>query len=207
MRRLVLPIILILSLVTLLVLTGCGKKQAEEQQPQQAMPQNMPPQQEMHSGPSNAAAGIHWTVPSAWQEQGQRAMRVATYSIPAAGGQGDPGECAVFFFGRGEGGDVEANISRWVSQFEKPGEAQRTSKTVDGMAVTMVRVGGTYLAPSGPMMQSSGKKEGYKLLGAIIAAPEGSVFFKFTGPAKVVDGAEKEFMGMIDTIAKIQKAS
>jgi hypothetical protein len=207
MRRFVLPITMILSLTILLALTGCGKKQAEEQQQQQAMQQNMPPQQEIHQGPANSAAGIHWTVPSAWQEQAQRSMRIATYGIPAVGGQGDGGECAVFFFGRGEGGDVEANINRWISQFEKPGDAQRSTRTVDGMPVTLVRIAGTYLAPSGPMMQSSGKKDNYKLLGAIISAPEGSVFFKFTGPAKVVDASENDFNALINSIAKVQKVS
>ncbi len=206
MVRILRACLMILPVIALLI-SGCGKKQGEEQQ-QPASQQGTPMegQQELRQGPSNAVAGIHWTAPSSWKELPARQMRVATYSV--SGSQGtDPAECAVFYFGRGEGGDVEANIGRWVSQFEHPGEALRSVKTVDGMNVTLVKVGGTYLAPAGPMMQSQGKKENYKLLGAIVTAPEGSVFFKFTGPAAVIDGAEKDFNSLIESIAKQTKVS
>ena len=71
------------------------------------------------------------------------------------------------------------------------------------MKVTLVQVAGAYLAPAGPMMQSSGKKENFRLLGAIVEGPEGSVFYKFTGPAKTVSGAEGEFSAMVESLAKI----
>ncbi len=188
----------------LLLTAGCGKKQDETAQ--QNMPQQGMQQGEIRQGPSNAAAGIRWTAPSSWKELPARQMRIVTYSVPAKG-RSDAGECGVFFFGRGEGGDVEANIGRWVSQFENPGQAVRSVKTVDGMNVTLVKVGGTYLAPAGPMMQSQGKKPNYKLVGAIVDAPDGSVFFKFIGPAETVDAAEKDFNALIDSITKQSKVS
>jgi hypothetical protein len=52
------------------------------------------------------------------------------------------------------------------------------------------------------MMESQGKKENYRLLGAIVEAPEGLVFFKFTGPAKTIGASEAEFDAMIGTMAK-----
>jgi hypothetical protein len=201
--------LLTIALIALcgLLITGCSKKQEADQQ-QTGMPQGaqQPAQPELRQGPSNAVAGIHWTAPSPWKELPARQMRVVTYGV-AGQGDGEGAECAVFYFGHGEGGDVEANIGRWVSQFEKPGDAVRSTKTVDGMNVVLVKVAGTYLAPAGPMMQSSGKKENYKLFGAIVSAPEGSVFFKFTGPAKVLDGAEKDFNALIESIAKQAKVS
>jgi hypothetical protein len=206
MFRTTLLMIALLSL-SLLLITGCSKKQEADQQ-QSGMPQGAPQsaQPEMRQGPSNAVAGIHWSAPSSWKELPARQMRVVTYGVPAQG-DGEGAECAVFYFGHGEGGDVEANIGRWVSQFDHPGEAVRSTKTVDGMNVVLVKVGGTYLAPAGPMMQSSGKKDNYKLFGAIVTAPEGSVFFKFTGPAAVLDGAEKDFNALIESIAKQAKIS
>jgi hypothetical protein len=129
-------------------------------------------------------------------------MRVATYSIPAAEGDAEGGECAVFYFGSDQGGDVAANIQRWVTQFENPSGPDQSASEIQGMKVTSVKIAGTYLAPSGPMMQSAGKKENYKLLGAIVEAPEGSVFFKFTGPAKTVDAASDKFNKMIQSIVK-----
>jgi hypothetical protein len=152
---------------------------------------------------TGSVAGIHWSIPKRWTEQGQRPMRVATYTIPAAEGDAETGECAVFYFGNDQGGTVDQNIERWIGQFETGGVPARTRKDVNGMKVTLVQVAGAYLAPAGPMMQSSGKKENFRLLGAIVEGPEGSVFYKFTGPAKTVSGAEGEFSAMVESLAKI----
>lgn len=153
-------------------------------------------------GTGSAVAGVRWTVPTRWIEQAARQMRVATYAVPRASGDPEDGECAVFFFGSGQGGDVESNIDRWVAQFENAGTPSRSSHETAGMRVDRVEVRGTYLAPAGPMMQSTGKKENFKLLGAIVAAPEGSVFFKFTGPARTVEAAGSEFDALINSITK-----
>jgi hypothetical protein len=152
---------------------------------------------------TGSVAGIHWSLPKRWSEQGQRPMRVATYSIPAAEGDAETGECAVYYFGKDQGGTVDQNIERWISQFETGGVPARSGKDVNGMKLTLVQVAGAYLAPAGPMMQSSGKKDNFRLLGAIVEGPEGLVFYKFTGPAKTVAGAEGEFNAMVESLAKI----
>jgi hypothetical protein len=127
-------------------------------------------------------------------------MRAATYTVPAAHGDVEGGECAVFYFGGDQGGDVEANIARWVGQFENPDKPERSTKEVGSLKVSLVKVAGTFLAPGGPMMQSQGKKEKFRLLGAIVEAPQGSVFFKFTGPANTVAAAEEEFDELIESL-------
>ena len=152
---------------------------------------------------TGSAAGIRWAIPKRWTEQGQRPMRVATYSIPAVERDPESGECAIFYFGNDQGGTVDQNIERWIGQFETSGVPARSRKEVHGMKVTLVQVAGAYLAPSGPMMQSTGKKENFRLLGAIVEGPEGSVFYKFTGPAKTVSEAEGEFNAMVESLAKI----
>jgi hypothetical protein len=155
---------------------------------------------------SHEAAGVRWTAPANWKIQPARAMRVATYSVPAAEGDAEDGECAVFFFGAGQGGDVESNIRRWIGQFQqpdgKPSEeaAERGEKTIAGLKVTTLKLDGTYLASAGPMAPAQGKKPGYRLLGAIVEAPAGAVFFKFTGPAKTLAAAEADFNGMIGSL-------
>jgi hypothetical protein len=128
-------------------------------------------------------------------------MRVATYAVPAAKGS-EPGECAVFFFGAGQGGSTEANVERWSRQFEGTPKPERTSTDVAGLPVTRVQLAGTYLAPGGPMMQSTGKKAGYRLLGAIVEAPQGNVFFKLTGPAPTVASALPGFDALVASIRK-----
>jgi hypothetical protein len=147
------------------------------------------------------AAGVKWTVPASWKLEAARPMRVATYAIPAAAGA-EAGECGVFFFGKGQGGGVDENLNRWVSQFEGGAPPKKSEKTVGGWKVHLVDVSGTYLAPGGPMMQSQGKKPGYRLLGAIVEAPNGMVFFKSTGPAATIAKAQADFDRMIGSLAK-----
>jgi hypothetical protein len=147
------------------------------------------------------AGGIEWKVPARWKAGAGSAMRVATYSVPAAKGA-EAGECAVFFFGPGQGGDVDSNVERWGRQFEGAPKPEKTTTTVAGLRVTRAQVAGTYLAPGGPMMQSQGKKAGYRLLGAIVEGPQGNVFFKLTGPAASVAAAEGDFEALVASLRK-----
>ncbi len=147
-------------------------------------------------------AGLKWGVPSRWLVEGQRPMRAATYNIPASEGDSENAECAVFYFGNDQGGTIDANIDRWVGQFEQASAPDRGSKDVNGMKVTTVAISGSYLAPSGPMMMPTGKKDNYKLVGAIVEGPQGSVFYKLTGPKKTVDASTAEFDALIGSIRK-----
>jgi hypothetical protein len=184
---------ILIAAAALLTLASCGKKQEEQQKAEQPYIQ-----QEV----SSSVAGIRWAVPGRWREQGARPMRVATYTIPAAEADTEAAECAVFYFGSKEGGDVDMNVKRWISQFENAKISDNATKEINDLDVTLVQISGTYLAPGGPMMQSQGKKENYRLLGAIVKAPEGSVFFKLTGPLKTVSAAETEFNSLIQSFAK-----
>ncbi len=147
------------------------------------------------------SAGVKWTVPASWKLAAGRPMRVATYTIPAAPGA-ETAECGVFFFGSGQGGGVDENINRWLAQFEGGSAPKKSEKTVGGLKVHLVDVSGTYLAPGGPMMQSQGKKPGYRLLGAIVEAPQGMVFFKCTGPAATIAKAQADFGRLIGSLSK-----
>jgi hypothetical protein len=53
------------------------------------------------------------------------------------------------------------------------------------------------MAPPG-----AAKKPGYRLLGAIVEAPEGPVFFKLTGPAKTVAVAKADFEKMLSSLSR-----
>jgi hypothetical protein len=154
------------------------------------------------AAPAAGAGGVKWSVPKAWADQpGSSTMRVATYRVPAAKGA-EAGEVAVFFFGPGQGGTVDANVERWSKQFEGTPAAERSAKRVNGLAVSLVRLAGTYLAPGGPAMQSQGKKPDYRLLGAIVEAPEGLVFLKLTGPAATVAAAQADFDALVASLTK-----
>ena len=154
---------------------------------------------------TGTAGGARWTIPARWTEQPSRAMRVATYTVPGVKGA-EAAECGVFFFGAGRGGSVEENISRWSAQFEGSPKPKSTTIQVHGMVVHRVDVSGTYLSPGGPMMQSQSPKPHYRLLGAIVEAPSGLVFFKCVGPADTVAAAEKEFDALIGSVDKAGSA-
>ena len=190
--------VLVLVMVWGLLMVGCSKEQQPpKQQPPPALSQGTGSEQSPTS-----AGGVRWTVPPQWGRQPPRQMRIATYTIQPAEGDAGGAECAVFFFGSGQGGDVQSNINRWLGQFENAGKPEQSSKEVNGLPVTLVAVSGIYLAPGGPMMQSQGKKSDYRLLGAIIEAPEGAVFFKLTGPSKTVGSAKKEFDELVSSVSK-----
>ncbi|HSS44902.1 MAG TPA: hypothetical protein VLO07_06125 [Thermoanaerobaculia bacterium] len=148
-----------------------------------------------------SVAGVRWSVPARWREQPPRQMRVATYLVPGTGGA-EAGECAVFYFGKGQGGSVEENVARWTKQFEAPANAKTTTRSVGGMRVHVVDLSGTYLGTGGPMMESQERKPNYRLLGAIVEAPGGLLFFKCTGPASTISQAQEEFDRLIQSLMK-----
>jgi hypothetical protein len=150
------------------------------------------------------AGGLSWKPPSGWTaEAPSSSMRVVTYRIPAAPGDPEPGELGVFFFGKGEGGSVDANVDRWLAQLTpESGSAKPSRKveTVKGTRVTRVSAEGTYSSgmPGGPRTP----KPSFALLGAIAEGPGGNVFFKLTGPRKTVQKAAPQFEGLIHSLSR-----
>lgn len=154
-------------------------------------------------GIAGSAGGLKWTAPSRWKADPPRPMRAATYRVPAAAGDKDAGECAVFFFGAGQGGGVQANIDRWIAQFSNPSKPKTAKQTINGIPVTTIDLTGTYKqSVGGPMTGKTEDKPGYRLLGGIAEGTQANIFFKFTGPAKTVAAAEKEFEAVLKSIKK-----
>jgi len=135
-------------------------------------------------------------------------MRAATYAVPAAPGDAEAGECAVFYFGPGQGGGIEDNIKRWIGQFEQPdgrpssSVAQIRKNTIGNLPVSMIDLSGSYTGGGGPMAAAKVSKPGYRLLGAIVPGPDGAVFFKFTGPAKTVAAHQAAFQQMLQSLGR-----
>jgi len=150
---------------------------------------------------ADSGAGIQWTAPSNWKAEAQRPMRLATYTVSAAPGDSEPAECGVYYFGQGQGGSVQANMDRWVGQFQSKEAAKRDQRTVHGLKVTTVDVSGAYSGMGGPMAKAGAPpKPNYRLLGAIVEGPQGSVFFKFTGPAKTIAQNQPAFEKLLASL-------
>lgn len=148
-----------------------------------------------------SAAGLRWTMPAHWKVGSPQPMRVANYTIPAAPGA-EAGGCGVFYFGNGQGGGVDENLARWGGQFEGASAPKKSERTVNGLKVHLIMISGTYLAPSGPNMQSQGKKAGWSLSGAIVEAPEGLVFFKCVGPTATIQKAQPDIDELLKSLTK-----
>lgn len=151
---------------------------------------------------AESAAGLKWTAPAGWSNRGSQPMRAATYIVPAASGDRMTAECVVYYFGPGQGGSVQANIDRWKSQFTqggKPAEARVGRRTVHGLPVTTIETAGDYSGMGGPLATTPTIEKSYRLLGAIIEGPQGSIFIKFTGPAKTVGANQSRFEQLVDS--------
>jgi hypothetical protein len=154
--------------------------------------------------PTGAPAdpGVAWQVPPRWVEEPATGMRIATYVIPAPASGGEAARCAVYYFGPGQGGGTDANIERWIGEFENPTRPVRRASEVRGLKLSRVEVSGTYVAHADPAQGAPGPASGWTLLGAIVEGPSGAVFFKLTGPHGSADPAAKEFDGMLASLRK-----
>jgi hypothetical protein len=142
---------------------------------------------------------LNFELPSAWELlEPSSSKRIAQASIP---GEAGSGELAVFHFGAGQGGSVEANIDRWIEQMElRSGESpQRDVFQVGNFTVTWVDAAGTLKASSMGMGPASAQ-ENYRLLGAVVEGPNGPWFFKATGPQQTLGSERPAFLAMLRTV-------
>jgi len=182
---------------------------ASEPAPADTATSQLPPGHPPVGATAGGAHGIHgtarseeppalaWTMPASWRAMpNPNALRVATYRVSSD--DGDPTEVTV----SRAGGSTEANVQRWISQFDHPAPETRTERKVGDLSVTLVEVSGTY-AGNGMLPQNRAvKQDGWTLVGAI-AAPGGTpYFFKMTGPAARVHAARPAFDAMIASLTR-----
>jgi hypothetical protein len=152
------------------------------------------------------AAGLTYTKPDAWKGvPTTSSMRIAQFTLPRASGDSADGDLVVYYFG-GSGGSVDANIDRWIGQMQQPdgrassAAAKRTTRTVNGLDVTLVDVSGTYVAETTPGGGERHNSPNYRLRAAVVTTPRGPYFIKLTGPAKTIaahEGAFEKFLASV----------
>jgi hypothetical protein len=168
-----------------------------------ALPAGHPPvDPKQPAGPIEAPAAadedtpLRWTAPARWQVMPNPSnMRLATYRVPRAPGDAADGDLSV----TRAGGSAEANIERWIGQFDESARqtARRTTRKVGSLDVSIVEIQGTYTAGMGA---GGSAQTGWALLGAIVLTPGTPHFFKLTGPAKSVLAARTEFDALIGSL-------
>jgi len=141
------------------------------------------------------AGTLTLAVPAAWQQsQPSSSMRLAQFRIPKANGDTDDGEFVIFFFGAGGGGGVNANLDRWIAQFEPTG---RTVNLTQGKSpkgdYVFATITGTFNMPIGPAMNGQSKPvANAQVLAAIVNTPDGAYFLKAWGGKKTMATAATE---------------
>ena len=152
-----------------------------------------------------AEGKLAFKAPKSWVKKEPKSRIVEVeYEIPAAKGDETPGRLTVM----GAGGAIEANIDRWIGQFDQPdgSETKNKAKTeklkVAGTDVHYVDLAGTYKDNPAPF--AGGKatlRKDYRMLAAIVSTKDaGNYFLKFYGPKATVGENEKAFRDMIDSL-------
>ena len=159
-------------------------------------------------GKPMSIAGITFTPASEWQDFGSSGMRAASYSYGPLEPDKDSATMAVFHFGKGQGGTIEANMDRWIKQFSLPDgrdpatAAIRYDRQVAGYAAHVVTMFGIYNESVRPMSKEKVAREKYRMVAIIVEAPGGNVFFKLTGPDYTAKIMIEAFITMINQAGK-----
>ena len=130
------------------------------------------------AGLSSSSAGggtdglPNWQVPSGWKAAGPKPMRLASFDIPDAAGNGDVSISKL----NGDGGGLLANVNRWRGQV---GLVPLETSALAANSTALTTAGGD----SGTWVELKGADK--TILGAIVARDGVSWFFKMTAPSTV----------------------
>lgn len=135
-------------------------------------------------------AGLKFIVPTGW--------KAATETRPMSAGslvkESDPKIEAIFYhFPGGQGGDVEANLKRWVSQFatEPAPKLERETLKAGDKEITLATITGTY---KGSMMRPEPVPlENHVTYAAIVPGPQGNVFIRLNATKTAAEPVKADF--------------
>jgi hypothetical protein len=149
------------------------------------------------------SGALTFTAPPEWKPRpASSTMRVAEFVPPRAPGDTEDTDVIVYFFGPMPG-SVQANIDRWIGQFQPdpaaPKPAPETT-TINGLKVTQVAVQGTYIAEVKPGSSERYNKPNFRMRAAVIETPKGPYFIKLTGPMASVRQASAAFDQFLKTL-------
>lgn len=156
-----------------------------------------------------AEGKIRLDVPNGWQSKKPRNRIVEfEFAIPAIEGDDEDGRVTVM----GAGGSIDANVSRWISQFVQPDRTATSKRTrreeieVAGQQVHLVDITGDFKdRPRGPLGPTI-MREKYRMLGAIIVTDKlGQYFVKAYGPRRTIAKNEEAFEKLVKSLKVSEK--
>jgi hypothetical protein len=159
---------------------------------------------------SVTAGPLKLAVPETWkQKEASSRFRLAQFSIPKVAGDPEDAEFVIYFFGAGGGGGPEANLHRWIDQFQSN---ERKVKLTSGKSpqgeYMLADVSGTWNKPVGPMIaQKTVEMSGARALSVILTGKDqANYFLRLTGPEKTVSANADALRAAIGADAKAEKA-
>ncbi len=177
------------ALLALVAYSGCGGKGATTSI------------QQTNSNAAIESGELRFKTPDGWvAEKASSTMRVAQYKLPKADGDNEDASLVVYYFGATQGGSVQANIDRWISQMEQADgsaakdKAKTETMVVNGLKVTTVDVTGTYTAEMAPGSGTFHNNANYRLRAAVVETPRGNYFAKLVGPEKTITRWNQSFV-------------
>lgn len=150
--------------------------------------------------------GLQTEIPSDWQQVApSSSMRLVQFLAPG-NDLGQSAELIFYFFGAGQGGTPEANITRWRSQFHStdgaPAIPEVTRFNVSDMPVTRVKLQGSYARGIGAGPSGTGKPN-QTLLAALLQTPRGQVTIQLHGDTPLIDMLAPDFDRMLLSITPV----
>ena len=145
--------------------------------------------------------GLSFEPPTGGKRLEPTPSRAAQYEL-------NPDVKLVFYhFGDRGAGSVEANIERWIDQFEQsdgvPSRDRADIRSMErgGLSIRRIDLSGTYVAETQPGSGERLNEPDYRLLAAVIETEAGPFYLKLIGPANVISGKVGIFDTMLNSLA------
>jgi hypothetical protein len=140
--------------------------------------------------------GYHTAYPATWSRRAPASSsRLAQFLVRGENAASDA-EIVVFFFGASQGGNVDANLTRWRAQFSTPdGSPVPETVTRDSSGafpLTIAEFRGTYRRGVGAGSADS-VRTGQTLVATIVETSRGTLFIQLFGPSATVAAHRAEF--------------
>lgn len=136
------------------------------------------------------------TVPSNWTSRTpSSSLRLAEYATPTV--EGGMAEVVVYYFGKGQGGSVDANLERWKSQFSNPSGSAVEEKVTHPIApfpTTIAEYRGTYARGVGDGSDANAARPNHMLIAVVAETPRGTLFFQCFGPVAAVEAQQAAYL-------------
>lgn len=148
-----------------------------------------------------ALLDYHATVPATWTfRKPSSNMRLAEYVAGTAGGA----EVVVYFFGPAQGGTVDANLTRWKSQFRNPSggavEEKISHEKSGTFPLTIAEYRGTYARGMGAGSSAADALPDHILTAVVAETPKGTLFFQMYGPSKAVQAERARYLEFVRSL-------